>query len=363
MAECVQRALWQEKLRALQSALEICEKSGLPQTKSRRQNVLFEVGGIRRRFGQHKEGICTLQEALYANEDPDPLKRAQILGELGVLYRHVNQYDLARSTFKQQYLIASQRGIDGEAEMCRALGNEGMAVYNIYQSTMPARPELLREAFDKLEARVLRAQKLQDRLSRDDPHSPFVSLSLIWQKIGMDRLTLCYIAAGKASEAVLQAEASQRLQTGEEPTVTGYSRFFYGNALWHNGQPEKARHVWSAPVGVCGSVHSIRKEPTNETVGYLSLLASAGVDFDTYDEQGFSPLDYAVLSDSDDARRMVDIVLNALRTSIRPGLELGARQSQGNATGNVRETFDEIVTAQVEEEVSVRLRLANVRRY
>ena len=47
------KAQWQEKLRTLQEALAICEETGFPEAEQRKQQVLFEMGGIRRRFGQY----------------------------------------------------------------------------------------------------------------------------------------------------------------------------------------------------------------------------------------------------------------------------------------------------------------------
>jgi hypothetical protein len=46
-------------------------------------------------------------------------------------------------------------------------------------------------------------------------------------------------------------------------------------------------------------------------------MADAGVNFDTYDEQGFSALDHAVLSDSPNAREAIPIVEKALRNALK----------------------------------------------
>jgi hypothetical protein len=55
----------------------------------------------------------------------------------------------------------------------------------------------------------------------------------------MGRLTLCYIDASKTEATVQLAEESQRNQSRRDPTSTAFSKFYYGNALWHDGQAKK----------------------------------------------------------------------------------------------------------------------------
>ncbi len=47
------------------------------------------------------------------------------------------------------------------------------------------------------------------------------------------------------------------------------------------------------------------KEPAVEHVKYVKLMAGAGVNFDTHDEQGFSALDHATFSDTEDAKQTI----------------------------------------------------------
>lgn len=167
----------------------------------------------------------------------------------------------------------------------------------------------------------------------------------------MDRLTLCYIAAGKTADAIHIAEESQRRQTREDPTVTAFSRFFYGNALWHDNQRDKAVEQWNAPSGACSCPMGFCKEPGTEYNEYLKLMASANVDFDTYDEQGFSALDHAVLSDSPDAREAVPIVEEALRKALRRSIQ-----------SDYPDMSQEDIGREVEEEISNRRLQAELRR-
>lgn len=94
-----QRALWQQKLGTLQPALAICVETGFPEAEQCRQQVLYEIGGTRRRFGQIDQALQTLQQALQASGNANPIVRAKILGELGILYKHKSEYSRARAVF------------------------------------------------------------------------------------------------------------------------------------------------------------------------------------------------------------------------------------------------------------------------
>lgn len=305
------RAEWQEKLAVLQDMLQICSRSDFPESEERQQGILFQLGGIYRRFGQYERSIKTLDDALKVHKYTSPLKSAEILGEMGVVYRHGNKYDEARAVFKRQYDLGRQAAHEAEIEICRAVGNEGMCAYNLSQQTQPFDAELLKIAYGQLSERVSRARALHMRLQSENPTSRHVAMSKSWEVIGMDRLTLVLIAQGKTSEAVTMAEESQSRQG--DPTVKGFSSFFYGHALWYDGQTDKAIECWTVPVGVCGPVHALCKEPTLENLGYLKLMAQAGINFDSYDEQGYNALDYAFLSDNDDASQMVRVLLQSFR--------------------------------------------------
>lgn len=311
------KAQWQEKLRTLQDAFSHCNTPGFPDAERRKQQVLFEMGGIRRRFGQYDQAVETLQQALRASEYTSPIMRAQILGELGVVYRHKNDFSKAQEVFHEQHSLAREAALVAEAELCRAIGNEGMSAYNVSQQKKPHDKKLLQTAFTQLRDSITRARDLHQGLLKENPQSRYLALSKSWETIGMDRLTLCYIAAGDTAEAVRQAEESQRTQRIDDPTIKALSRFFYGNALWHNNQRDEALQQWNAPPGTCASAIALCKEPSAEFTGYLKLLAEAGVTFDSYDEQGFSALDYAVLSDTDDAKKMVEIIVDVLCKFLR----------------------------------------------
>ncbi|GAB7361058.1 hypothetical protein MBLNU230_g1098t1 [Neophaeotheca triangularis] len=347
-----QNARWQEKLRTLQEMLRMCEQPDFPEAEPRKQQVLFEIGGLWRRSGQYDKASSVLQQALDVFPHAGPTQRAQILGELGVVFRHANQYERARERFREQYQLGRQAALEAEAEICRAVGNEGMSIYNIAQQKQPLDSTLLKTAIDLLDERVLRARKLRDDLLKHDPFSKYVAIARSWETIGLDHLSVCYVAAGETTKAIEIAEESQAIQQGNEPTITALSLFYYGYALWHDGQHSKALGLWNAPTGTCSSPTALCKEPTRERVIFLKLMADAGVGFDTYDEQGFSPLDYVCLSDTQDATEMAEVILNDYRRQLRI-------KHHGSVTAPPPGGVHEII----EQTIAIRKRQAQLRRH
>ncbi|KAM0519361.1 hypothetical protein ACHAPE_003532 [Trichoderma viride] len=233
--------------------------------------------------------------------------------------KHNNRYHEAQDLFREQGRLAREEppSIESEAEICRAIGNEGVSTYHLWQLSNPPDPALLDAAFSQLQERITRAQDLQRHISKENPGSKYLARVQTWETIALDRLTLCYIAAGKTEVAVQVAEEAQRKQLLQDPTVTAFSKFYYGNALWHDGQAEKALQQWNAPSGTCSAPMVLCKEPGKEHNEHLQLMVDAGVNFDTYDEQGFSALDHAVLSDNPHAREAIPIVEKALRSALQ----------------------------------------------
>ncbi|USP73293.1 glycoside hydrolase family 47 protein [Curvularia clavata] len=345
-------ALWQEKLRVLQDALAICDEADLPDVEQRRQSLYFDVAGIWRRLGQYSRAEETLKPLAVLPGATSAFK-ASVLGELGVMARHNSRFADAKDLFREQGRLASEDlpSIDADAEICRAVGNEGMSLYNLWQQTKPQDDDLLDEAIEKVQDRINRARDLQQRLRIEAPQSKYTAMAQTWETIGLDRLSLCLIAAGQTNEALRVAEESQRVQAREDPTVAAFSRFFYGNALWHNNKREAALQQWNSPPGVCSSPIALCKEPGADHNAYLTLMAGADVNFDSYDEQGFSALDHAVLSGSPDAWMAISIVENALRQYLRRNIsEAYPNYSQ------------EAIEKAVDEEVLVRRRQAELRR-
>ncbi|KJX97112.1 hypothetical protein TI39_contig558g00003 [Zymoseptoria brevis] len=232
-----------------------------------------------------------------------------------------------------------------------------------YRAKLLQDSSLLAYDTSQIEERIARAQALQYRLDGGDTDEKlrrrYGQSARRWETIGLDRLSACLIAAHKFDEAVKRTQEAMTKQKGIDPTVTALSRFFHGNALWCAGQQQAAEGVWNSTTGVCSPAMGLCKEPSSEHADYLELLADAGIDFDSYDEQGFSALEYAVLSRDQtataankDDERMIDIIDRSLRKTLAADHE--RKMPQSTPQGAIRA---------VEAEVRQRHRQANVRRY
>jgi len=191
-----------------------------------------------------------------------------------------------------------------------------MAIYNLWQNMTPQDPAVVQEAIDKMNERVSLSRALQERAKMEDPGSRYFGLGQTWESVGLSRLAVLNVAAEDTGKAVAAARECQRRQTNKDPTVSAFSAFFLGNALWHDGQKDAALQAWTVPPETTSPPTALCKEPSEEHNGYLKFMADAGVDFDISDEHGFSALDYAVLGDSKDAVATVPIVEGALKRAI-----------------------------------------------
>ena len=325
--EYYQQSRWQEQLHVLQEALTVSSKSTFPDSHRYRQEVLLELGGLRRRLGQYDECKRMLHDALNANDDPNafPAMRVKILGELGTMYMHRGDFSRAQKTFRDQFNFSEGTSIAAETGRCYAIRNQGIAAYNLSQQAQQQyREGLLKEAMQDVETGMKLAQSLHDRLEKEEPGSPNIWYIVRWQVSCIDRLAICYVAAGnhrKAAKLVAKSQTIQdelrRRRGSEESDLRAYSNFFYGKVLYATGQKEEALKAWNPGPGQCSSAIALCKEPSKEHAGYLKELADAGCDFSSYDEQGFSALDYAEMSDIAYKMGMTQTILDSFRRDLR----------------------------------------------
>lgn len=106
-------------------------------------------------------------------------------------------------------------------------------------------------------------------------------------------------------------------QSLHDPTVKGLSRFFYGYALWRDGQRKAAVEQWEFSVegDSCTSVMALCKEPSKEQHAYLRILIDERVKMNGYDGQSYSALDYAVFSGDEETE---DLILQGLARTNNP---------------------------------------------
>lgn len=311
-------AQWEFMGRELQEAKALCESEGLPDAARRRREVLSHLGSVERRLGRYEIAQQLLEEVARDPHVGDAL-RLEVSGELSVVYRHLNDFAKARDICNEQYQVARRLALTAEEEMCRAVGNLGMANYQLSQERQDT--GLLQKATAQVMERVERARALQARLQRDDPKSKSVRKARTWESIGLDRLTLCYAAAGNTAEAVKYGHMStQMTKDSPDPTVRAMSRFFCGYALLRHGDRARAMELFdfTSPHDQCTCAIALCKEPSDEYCQYLRVIVNEGVDLERYDEQGYSALDYAVFGGNE---RMQEVILGGLgkATTLDPG--------------------------------------------
>ena len=344
------KAEWEDMSKALEQAKECCDEPGFPDRTRRKQKVFEQYGSLMRRYGRYTNAAIVLEKALRLNQEDDDdsfeeliaaadaneasilesaddvgqlnnLERLSVLGELGTVYRHLNNPKNAARAFDFQYQLANRLVWKAEAEACRAVGNAGMVKYEavIRDQTSPGSEELLNEAIQDIEERVRRAQALRSRLAqyRDDKEAQGLSTKAHqWESIGVVRLVLCYIAKQDPEKALDYGEWGTKLcSTLTDPTMRAHGRFYHGYALWHNNRKDEARNFFSFWSGdddrdKCTPAIAFCKEPSEEYRRFLRFLVEAGVEMLHIDEQGYSALDYAVFADD---KETAEIVISSIK--------------------------------------------------
>ena len=258
---------WEEKLRVLQEALQICERAEFPNRPTQTRKVLIEISGILRRLGMYDAGIKTLERILHTDDHLDVVVRAKLVGEMGIMHRHGNAYEKARDSFLEQFRLASEGvGLEADAQMCQAIGNAGMANYNLSTQQQPRDDSLLDTVINQLHDRIRRATLLFSRVIEEDRNSSYYDVSQQWETVGMNRLILCYILKSDTRQAVLQAEETLQRQRTKDPNVKAFTLFFCGYAFWSHGRHEEATRLWSLPPGITTPAMALCKEASVEHV-------------------------------------------------------------------------------------------------
>jgi tetratricopeptide (TPR) repeat protein len=327
---------------ALRGARKICQITGFPDVAQHKLDILIKLAEVKRRHGKYREAIDAHRQAL-DSKAMNKMMRIEVQGELGVNYRHADRMTDAKTTFQEQYELSHRLGLEIDAQACRAAGNLGMTLYQLYDGQQDQSDEsLLKEAVRLLEERVRKAQELQIRVLNDPEMAKMKGRLRMWESIGHSRLSLAYAAMGETGRAVehrkLTVEMSNDLP---DPTVRAISRFFCGYALPNNGQREeaKAQFNFTASNGQCTPAIALCEELSEEHRQYLKVLVDVGVDLELHDEQGYSALDYAVYADDQAAAK---IMLNGL---LRAGVDIDEIPVRKNLA-LLRKHFREIFHAQ-----------------
>ena len=166
--------------------------------------------------------------------------------------------------------------------------------------------------------------------------------AIIYESIGLARLSLCYTAQGNAEKAITTAlESLCAANSGGDPNVVAMSQFFVGRALLLHGHRAEAIEHFNAHEKLTPAI-VVCKEPSEDYRQYLRELIEAGADMDLVDEHGYSALDYAVFSGD---RAAEEIVIEGLRQNLNGDVEHNIRQRQKMA--EIRKNYRELFQAKL----------------
>ena len=301
-----ERAEWELAENTLRDAERLCKSRAFPDGAQCQLDVVIKLAEVTRRHGRYEQAVQASQEALKSDRI-DRIMKLSVLGELGVNFRHMDKIEEAAATFQKQYDQANRLALEIEADACRAAGNLGMTMYQLYmqQQDKSDKTKLHNSIRLLLEDRVNKSRSLQKRL---EPNDKLVGKLRMWESIGVSRLTLPFAANGELEKAVKWGKLGVDMtKGGPDPTVESLSRFFYGNTLLNSGDREgaKVQFNFTHSKGECTPAIALCKELSAEHRQYLKSLIEVGVDLTAYDQQGYSALDYAVYGNDNEATKIL----------------------------------------------------------
>jgi tetratricopeptide (TPR) repeat protein len=292
------RGAWEEALERFDRALALAFSSSTLRAAPLYAGLAqMQLGATNRRFGRYEIARKLCIQSL--ENIPESHELIDAYGELGVVYRHMDNLHGARDVLRKQYETAKK--LDHRAAACRAIGNIGMVNYQLH--LLSPDPTLLQLATKQLEERVQRAQNNDN------------AMALTWEIVGHSRLSLCYLSSSRTDLAVATARCGLlAAERSADANVVAFSRFFLGHALLADGQRERALEQFNIR-GACSPAMAMCKEPSPEHRGYLRELIENGADLDLEDNIGYTALDYAVFSGDEEAR---DLLISGLARTLPP---------------------------------------------
>ncbi|KAF5486206.1 hypothetical protein CGCF413_v002072 [Colletotrichum fructicola] len=327
----------EEALLSHHSALAICDgKTDLPHATHYRYVVLAELGYVHRMLGRFARASEYLEEAV--KNMPSNESRLKALGELAVVYRHLDRLNDAKRTCEEQYESAKLMGLEVETE--RAIGNLGMVNYQLF--LLNHDEEYLAVAIKQLEERVDICRRLRAPTdSQEDSRrkAAKAQTATAHEAIAFARLSLCYTTQGHLDKAIGAAWDCQNLaiQSGD-PSKIAFSRLFYGRALLLDGQKGEALAQFNPSDGYT-PVAALSKEPCEEYRGYIREMIEAGADLTLRDRSGYSALDFAVYSGDEQTQ---DILMEALQRQLGQD-EVEQHRLESTLRKGYRELFQEVL--------------------
>ena len=330
---------WEDALKEIEEAELLTRRDDFPELPGNevQLRLLLQRGILERRRGNYENATDLFRQALlHVNTEETTTDHLGALGELGTALLQQEAFGQASDVFQQQYALATaaassfhdsweqdSKACKGlEAHACSAVGNRAFTLYHLAVPRLDgpgkSNEAQLSSIVDLLKERLERARSLREklrnpgRMDKADTRDLWNSI-IAWQSAALDRLTLCYLALGDV-ETALKYGLKSVAMSEKQPngTVSGLSRFHYGLALHYGGRTNEAIDVWkqTGKNDECTAAIALSREASTENIKHLQLLAQLGAGFSHHDEDGYSVLDYAVLSNS---ARMKSVAIEGLQ--------------------------------------------------
>lgn len=320
---------WEFADRELEKAYITCCNPAFPEPlrKCAIRRVNIKRGALLRKKGDYNQAIRMLRAIKFEHEDMT-LEHVEMIGELGIAYLRIDDFEQAATIFQKQYALASalveetkNSGAEelnmlrlAEAQVCNAMALRATTIYHLAVPTLGDWSKIdeiqLHSAISLLQECLTRSSSLLEGL--EERGSDFWNATIACHSTALGRLTLCCVALGDIEYAVTYGEHSvsfSKLQP--DPSVRALSRLYNGFALGYKKHFKEALTLFQqlGDNDLCTSAIALCKEPSTENVVFLDLLSRHGIRVDGYDEHGYSALDYAIQSRS---TPMINAVLEGL---------------------------------------------------
>ncbi|KAF2824854.1 hypothetical protein CC86DRAFT_296404 [Ophiobolus disseminans] len=310
---------WEEALRSYRTALHVCKSQPWIDSPRYSHFTLGKVGHMYRMLGLYTQACECLEEAVI--DTPMSRTRLGCLGELAVVYRHMNRLQDSKWASQEQYNGAKE--FDLEDDVCRAVGTLGMVNCQLYLLTTER--ELLESAISQLEECVSRAQQLKD---------------VTREAIGHGRLSVCYIAKLDYENAVASGQRSYDLmQLQRDASKISFAGAFFGRTLLLAGRDEEALALFNPSSG-CPPVIALCREISDEHRQYIIEIIAAGADLKLRDDHGYTALECAMYNGDHATAKIIEEGLRA--QILREGGDVDQQIKQFQYEATLRKGYRDI---------------------
>ena len=258
-----------------------------------RDFALIKQVSVLWRIGDPQGEAAAIAEKVLAGKSISDDDRVELLGELGVIYRHGSQLEKAERTISEQCELSKRIG--NQKGLCRALGNLGMVYLQLGQRE---------KGVEMLEQRVSMARELGHAL---------------WEAIGLSRLSIAAYDDAKYDEALERSrEALAVAERGQDSKAIALGKLFVARPLIRMGRIPEALEQLDSQCGPkrTTAAMALCEEPSTEHARYLREIVDAGCNVLLGDAHGYNCLDFALYA-GEEGRASLDIIREALSAQLQ----------------------------------------------